>query len=129
MVRDRQSGRGNHANACWFVAGTDPVKNAVRGRVRPGPGCLLCFATATVHLNLAQKIAVAVTLLAVAVFLFLQAGREYSSRDGMALVIQAEYGRTLWYTTVLDVAGIVLVGGAVTVLLGFKKRKRPGAGE
>jgi hypothetical protein len=79
--------------------------------------------------NLAQKIAIAVTLLAVAVFLFLQAGREYSSRDGMALVIQAEYGRTLWYTTVLDVAGIVLIGGAVTVLLGIKKRKRPDAGE
>lgn len=79
-------------------------------------------------LNLAQKIAVAVTLLVVAVFLFLQAGREFTAQEAMRLAMQAECGRTLWYTTVLDVAGIVLVGGAVTLLLGIRKRKRLGAG-
>ena len=80
-------------------------------------------------MNLAQKIAVAVTLLAVAVFLFLQAGHEFTAREAMLMAMQAECGKTLWYTTVLDVVGIVLVGGAATVLLGIKKRKRPGAGE
>ncbi len=83
---------------------------------------------AVTKLNLAQKIAVAVTLLVVAVFLFLQAGREFTAQEAMRLAMQAECGRTLWYTTVLDVAGIVLVGGAVTLLLGIRKRKRLGAG-
>jgi len=65
-------------------------------------------------MNLAQKIAVAVTLIAVAMFLF--NGGHTNQNPG--------YRRyTEWPETWTDVTSIVLVGGATVLLLGIRRRK------
>jgi hypothetical protein len=79
-------------------------------------------------MNLAQKIAIAVTLLAVAVFLFVGGHRvRYWDTTVSRLVDgRIEYGHqvayTDWQRTYADIVGILLVGGAATLLLGIKRR-------
>jgi hypothetical protein len=80
-------------------------------------------------MNLAQKIAVAVTLLVVAVFLLLGGHKtrryvhdyEVGRLDRGFLIVAAVTDNA---ATFRDVVGILLTGGAATVLLGIR-RKRP----
>jgi len=71
------------------------------------------------RVNLAQKIAIAVTLLAVAVFLFV-GGHRATAGDPWG---QVSWDYTDWGRTVADAIGILLVGGVVTWLLGIRRKR------
>jgi len=73
-------------------------------------------------MNLAQKIAVAVTLLLVAALFLFQGSQAVVKRwDDQRAVFPYEV--VMWRTTCFDVAGIALIGGAVTLLLGIKRKR------
>jgi len=72
-------------------------------------------------MNLAQKIAVAVTLLAVAVFLF-AGGARIKPPEGYSFGGASPQN---WGQTVADVIGILLVGGVAVFLLGIRRKRSP----
>jgi hypothetical protein len=72
-------------------------------------------------MNLAQKIAIAVTGLAVAVFLF--AGGQHVAYPDAFTRFTGIGWYTDWGATFADCAGILLVGGVATWLLGVRRKR------
>ena len=71
------------------------------------------------HVNLAQRIAIAATAIALALFLLTGGRHIIRQYPGGYIVGGPDVGQT-----VMDSIGILLLGGAATWLLGIKSRKQ-----
>ena len=92
-------------------------------------GANLAFSRWIDGVDLAQKVVVAVTLLVVVVFLLagghqnIYSGSNYELDLGGGHRSYYTVRRTNWPRTIVDIVGVLAVGGAVTVLFGRRKRQ------